>query len=163
MCINNENESEIRISLKPYTKVNIKEDKDLNVGRILCKFEDNMGGQAVTPVRRGQSHHTSVISSWATGFFCLPDKLPHVDRIFYCVLELFSKPSFTSINKSKVSKVESLKEELTEALLPPRCPIFPHQIKVKVLVAQSCGTLCDPMGYSPPGSSIHGFFQGRIL
>ena len=44
MCINNENESEIRISLKPYTKVNVKEDKDLNVGRILCKFEDNMGG-----------------------------------------------------------------------------------------------------------------------
>ena len=24
------------------------------------------------------------------------------------------------------------------------------------LVAQSCPTLCDPMDYSPPGSSIHG-------
>ena len=22
---------------------------------------------------------------------------------------------------------------------------------------QSCPTLCDPMGYSPPGSSVHGF------
>ena len=25
-------------------------------------------------------------------------------------------------------------------------------------VAQSCPTLCDPMGRSPPGSSIHGIF-----
>ena len=23
-------------------------------------------------------------------------------------------------------------------------------------VAQSCSTLCDPMDYSPPGSSVHG-------
>ena len=27
---------------------------------------------------------------------------------------------------------------------------------VKVLVAQSCLTLCYPMDYSPPGSSVHG-------
>ena len=30
-------------------------------------------------------------------------------------------------------------------------------------VAQSCPTLCDPMGYSPPGSSVHGIFQAWIL
>ena len=30
-------------------------------------------------------------------------------------------------------------------------------------VIQSCPTLCDPMDYSPPGSSIHGIFQARIL
>ena len=35
--------------------------------------------------------------------------------------------------------------------------------KVKVLVAQSCLILCDPMGCSPPGSSVHGIFQARIL
>ena len=29
--------------------------------------------------------------------------------------------------------------------------------------AQLCLTLCDPMDYSLPGSSIHGFFQARIL
>jgi len=33
----------------------------------------------------------------------------------------------------------------------------------KVLVAQSCPTLCDPMHCSPPGSSVHGFSQARIL
>ena len=30
-------------------------------------------------------------------------------------------------------------------------------------VAQSCPTLCDPMDCSPPGSSIHGIFQAKIL
>ena len=28
---------------------------------------------------------------------------------------------------------------------------------------QSCPTLCDPMDCSPPGSSVHGILQGRIL
>ena len=34
---------------------------------------------------------------------------------------------------------------------------------VKVSVAQSCPTLCDPMDYSPPGSPVHGVLQARIL
>ena len=34
---------------------------------------------------------------------------------------------------------------------------------LKVLVTQSCLTLCDPMDYSPPGSSVHGILQARIL
>ena len=34
---------------------------------------------------------------------------------------------------------------------------------VKGLVAQSCPTLCDPVGCSPPGSSVHGVLQARIL
>ena len=31
------------------------------------------------------------------------------------------------------------------------------------LMAQSCPTLCDPMDSSPPGSSLHGISQARIL
>ena len=30
-------------------------------------------------------------------------------------------------------------------------------------VAQSCPTPCDPMDCSPPGSSVHGILQARIL
>ena len=30
-------------------------------------------------------------------------------------------------------------------------------------VTQSCPTLSDPMDCSPPGSSIHGIFQARVL
>ena len=29
--------------------------------------------------------------------------------------------------------------------------------------AQACPTLCDPMICSPPGPSVHGIFQARIL
>ena len=32
-----------------------------------------------------------------------------------------------------------------------------------MLVAQFCLTLCDPMDCSPPGSSLHGILQARIL
>ena len=31
------------------------------------------------------------------------------------------------------------------------------------LVSQLCLTFCDPMDYSPPGSSVHGILQARIL
>ena len=34
------------------------------------------------------------------------------------------------------------------------CPVFSHQL---------CLTLCDPMDCSPPGSSVHGILQARIL
>ena len=30
-------------------------------------------------------------------------------------------------------------------------------------VAQSCPTLCNPMNFSPPGSSLHGILQARVL
>jgi len=30
-------------------------------------------------------------------------------------------------------------------------------------VSQSCPTLSDPMDCSPPGSSVHGVFQARVL
>ena len=37
------------------------------------------------------------------------------------------------------------------------------KVKVKVLVTQSCLTLCDLMDCHPPGSSVHGISQARIL
>ena len=30
-------------------------------------------------------------------------------------------------------------------------------------VTQSCPTFCDPMDYSPRGSSLHGILQARVL
>ena len=61
-----------------------------------------------------------------------------------------------------------LSQQLGKGLLLPRskgeaeertC----HRAEVKVLVAQSCPTLCDPMDCSLPGSSVHGILQARIL
>ena len=34
---------------------------------------------------------------------------------------------------------------------------------VHAKLLQSCPTLCDPMDYSAPGSSVHGILQARIL
>ena len=32
-----------------------------------------------------------------------------------------------------------------------------------VLITQLCATLCDPIDFSPPGSSVHWILQARIL
>ena len=37
------------------------------------------------------------------------------------------------------------------------------KMKIESEVIQSCSTLSDPMDCSPPGSSIHGIFQARVL
>ena len=36
-------------------------------------------------------------------------------------------------------------------------------LKVKMLVTQSCPTLCNPMDRSPPGPSVHRILQARML
>ena len=51
-------------------------------------------------------------------------------------------------------------------LLILRCHCFwaiSWTVYMKVLVALSCATLCNPMDYSPPGSSVHGTLHARIL
>ena len=63
-----------------------------------------------------------------------------------------------------VSYLEELKER--ERQTGKRWPflygIGPERMK-RSEVAQSCPTLCDPMYCSPPGSSVHGILQARIL
>ena len=41
--------------------------------------------------------------------------------------------------------------------------LFESYLCVRVLVAQWCPTLCDPIDYRPPGSSVHGILQARML
>ena len=45
----------------------------------------------------------------------------------------------------------------------PQSPSSPLAELPLVLVAQSCPTLCNPVACSPPGSSVHGILQPRIL
>ena len=37
------------------------------------------------------------------------------------------------------------------------------KVKSESEVTQSCPTLCDTMDWSPPGSSVHGIFQARVV
>ena len=45
----------------------------------------------------------------------------------------------------------------------PTWALFLWMQPCKVTVTQSWTTLCDPIGYSLPGSSVHGILQARIL
>ena len=44
-----------------------------------------------------------------------------------------------------------------------KCKVKKKKKRGKVLVSQSCPTLCDPVDCNPPGSSVHGILQARIL
>ena len=58
---------------------------------------------------------------------------------------------------------------MNQLLLHPQMtqwhPVFLLSITclMKVLVTQSCPTLCDPMVCGPPGSSVHGSLQAEVL
>ena len=51
----------------------------------------------------------------------------------------------------------------TKTVIGTNVPQRRLQTKVKVLVTQSCLTLCNAMDYNPPGSPVHGILQARIL
>ena len=63
--------------------------------------------------------------------------------------------------RSDLSRVtqEGSPERVLAAVLP-RCPEW---LCCCCLVAQLCLTLCHPRDCSPPGSSVHGIVQARIL
>ena len=56
--------------------------------------------------------------------------------------------------------LQSLTSSTRSLLLARVCPRGPC-VHAKLL--QSCPTLCNPMDSSPPGSSVHGILQARIL
>ena len=45
----------------------------------------------------------------------------------------------------------------------PQCMPLTLKERKEREVTQSCPILCDPMDCSPPGSSVHGIFQARVL
>ena len=48
--------------------------------------------------------------------------------------------------------------------LPSPCPLFFYKGKLYTCMhAQLCPTLCDLLNWNPPGSSVCGIFQARIL
>ena len=54
-------------------------------------------------------------------------------------------------------------KKLIEVQNDPEIPSAPRYITTWSEVTQSCPTLCDPIDCSPPGSSVHGILQARIL
>ena len=73
-----------------------------------------------------------------------------------------------------VHGVARVRHDLATKLPPPRqwemqlwhrdfqCSLI-ASIAAAAKSLQSCPTLCDPIDDSPPGSSVHGIFQARVL
>ena len=72
--------------------------------------------------------------------------------------------------------LRKLKTELPYDPAIPLLGIYPDKSPIKkdthalrscalccAFITQSCPTLCDPVDCSPPGSSVHGILQARIL
>ena len=49
------------------------------------------------------------------------------------------------------------------AIAQVQAKVLRKESEVKVLVTQSCLTLCSLTDCSPPGSSVHGISQARVL
>ena len=64
-----------------------------------------------------------------------------------CILLLFTRPE---VQNKGVNRVASSWRRN-------------YSTPLSCIHAQSCPTLCNPMDCSPPGSSVHGIFQARIL
>ena len=67
---------------------------------------------------------------------------------FLCLI-LWNLAYMTSTQKKRVAK-------------PKMHTNYSYIGKVKVLVTQSCSTVCDPKDHIPPGSSVYGILQARI-
>ena len=70
------------------------------------------------------------------------------------------------INILKISILVSISHFQINSVPPKTSVLSGGVVKildVKVKVVQLCLTLCDPMDCSPPGSSVHGILQARIL
>ena len=75
----------------------------------------------------------------------IPDGLP-VILLFKDLVGILSSIAFHSVNSN-------------QTLFPPQLGF--QGVCAKLL--QLCSTLCDPMDCSPPGSSVHGMSQAKIL
>ena len=72
-----------------------------------------------------------------------------------CRWILYTEPPGKSVvgkTWKKKKKIIGSFTEASQALLEPAAKSL-----------QSCPTLCDPIDVSPPGFSIHGIFQARVL
>ena len=100
-------------------------------------------------------------------------------RLWTSVPRLLSQETIWISTFPFAKKINFLKDvnvirHISQTHKQPKYPSTEEQIKMWYIhtmeywkwsrsVAQSCLTLCNPMDYSLPGSSIHGILQARIL
>ena len=91
--------------------------------------------------------------------------------ILVCLLQiqlaLWSQRFRIVESTSRGSKVFRKKKKIPEKFQKVKHSIYivltTIYLVLLLLSSQSCPTICDPMDYSPPDSSVHGISQERIL
>ena len=137
-----------------------KTTKQHEISCLLC-FIRNINKESLTSVsyfEKVTSYPNRQLSFWG---------LKNVEDEIYMLLLLLSRFSrvrlcvtpLTAAHQASPSLGFSRQEHWSG--LPFPSPM--HERKSETEVAQSCLTLSDPMDCSPPGSSIHGIFQSRVL
>jgi len=81
-------------------------------------------------------------------------------RILEWVVMPSSKGSSQPRDQTHISNVSCIGRACSLPLVPPGKSLLNSSV---VLVTQSCLNLCDPIDCIPPGSSVHGILQARIL
>ena len=85
-----------------------------------------------------------------------------VDQVMSLLFNMLSRLVITFLPRSKCLLISWLQSPSAVILEPPKIPFYVYVVLCAKLL-QSCLTLYDPMDCSPPGSSVHGISQARIL
>ena len=90
----------------------------------------------------------------------LPTSLWSPSHTWHCTLCGHRELASFSTPAEPHTELRLIGRPLQPTIFMSALEIWPY---VRTLVIQSCLTLCDPMDCSPPGSSVHGLLQVRIL
>ena len=75
----------------------------------------------------------------------------------------FGNWTTTIVNKKEGRKLSEVMDMFTTQIVVMASLLSKLIWLYTCLVTQSCTILCNPMDYSPPGSSVHGISQARML
>ena len=105
-----------------------------------------------------------LLFSWFLNFPVFSMELSISVSMLLLLLSCFSRVRLcvtpeTAAHQAPLSLGFSRQEYWSGLPFPSQC----MKVKSESEVAQSCPTLSDPMDCSPPGSSVHGIFQARVL
>ena len=120
-----------------------------------------------TPVfMPGESHGQRSLagySPWGRTESDTTERLSTCRTVLGCFMSVHPSIQYRISEHGKDGKLLLLVIDKTPRMTQPNFIRGPISLKVKVLVVQSCPTLCDPIDYSSLGSSVHGILQTRIL
>ena len=114
----------------------------------------------------GESHGQRSLagySPWGRTESDTTERLSTCRTVLGCFMSVHPSIQYRISEHGKDGKLLLLVIDKTPRMTQPNFIRGPISLKVKVLVVQSCPTLCDPIDYSSLGSSVHGILQTRIL